>query len=450
MIHRSRSLARLQVAVMLGVVASFVAATGVATVQARSIDRDVAGLVQDVVPSVEALAAARGNLHRIESFLDHRLSVAARGAVVSEDALAALRQGVEGALARYLTFPFFPGERERFADVRSSVTTAETDVEHAADLIGRGDLDQARLATSVAREDIDRADLALERLEDFDALQGQRLAVDAEKTRTATMRTAFLLDGIAVALALLATALTVYALRRRVDQIEQASASAEQRSSELEQFAGRVAHDVLSPLMAVGLGLELLRPRAAGDPRSERAVARARSSLARVRRIVDGLLEFAKAGAQPDRRAHADVEAVVADVVDGVRADAEAAGIAVSADSIPPVEVACAPGLLTSILSNLVRNAVKYMGDAEEKRVVIRVAASERVRFEVEDTGPGIPPGLGGKLFEPFVRGPEAQRVSGAGLGLATVKRLVEAHGGELGYASRTGGGTVFWCELPR
>src|SRR5256885_15977940 len=70
-----------------------------------------------------------------------------------------------------------------------------------------------------------------------------------------------------------------------------------------------------------------------------------------------------------------------------------------------------------------------------------------RSLFEVEDTGPGIPPALGQRIFEPYFRGPNTG-APGIGLGLATVKRLVESHSGTLGVRAGAKGGRLFWVEL--
>jgi signal transduction histidine kinase len=108
--------------------------------------------------------------------------------------------------------------------------------------------------------------------------------------------------------------------------------------------------------------------------------------------------------------------------------------------------------VLSSIVSNLVRNAITHMGARELRHVRIRVGpgeTTEAVRIEVEDTGPGIPEALGDRIFEAFVRGAGADQ-SGIGLGLATVKRLVTAHGGNVGFRSRAGVGTLFFVDLPR
>ncbi|MDF2695692.1 MAG: sensory transduction histidine kinase, partial [Labilithrix sp.] len=113
--------------------------------------------------------------------------------------------------------------------------------------------------------------------------------------------------------------------------------------------------------------------------------------------------------------------------------------------------VACSTGVLVSLVSNLLENAIKYMGNAPVKRVTVHVhEADGRVRFEVRDTGPGVAPSLKDRIFDPYVRAGESG-VPGLGLGLATVRRLVEAHGGSVGVRPNEGGaGSIFWFELPK
>jgi signal transduction histidine kinase len=89
------------------------------------------------------------------------------------------------------------------------------------------------------------------------------------------------------------------------------------------------------------------------------------------------------------------------------------------------------------------------MGSGDVRRVTVRARREDRgLRLEVEDTGSGIPPELQASVFEPFVRG-QHQSVNGTGLGLATVKRLVESHRGAVGMQSAYGRGSLFWVELP-
>jgi signal transduction histidine kinase len=175
----------------------------------------------------------------------------------------------------------------------------------------------------------------------------------------------------------------------------------------------------------------------------------------RARLIADGLLAFARAGARPEPGVEADVAEVIAGAIKEI-----AAGQGEREREIPlvsevdaPGKVACNPGVLASLVSNLLRNAIKYAGDVPAPRVVVRASScadrhGARVRIEVEDNGPGLPPELGEQVFEPYVRGPNSGQ-PGIGLGLATVKRIADAHGGRVGVRSVLGAGCTFSVELP-
>jgi signal transduction histidine kinase len=161
------------------------------------------------------------------------------------------------------------------------------------------------------------------------------------------------------------------------------------------------------------------------------------------------LLEFARSGAQPSAQIETDVQTVVDDLVEGVRGEAEERKIEIRVEPCASCVVRCSPGVLTSLVSNLVRNAIKYMGKAEVRRIALRVVdVGDRWRICVEDTGPGIPVEKKSVLFEPYVR--VDSKEPGIGLGLATVKRLTEAHGGRVGVESSSGSGSTFWFELPK
>jgi signal transduction histidine kinase len=332
-------------------------------------------------------------------------------------------------------------------DNRSSPTVEQADRTIAA--VEAGDRPAYHAALIDEGREARHADGAFETLIAFKASQGERLAVHALEVRRSTLRAAFALDGLAVLFAIAATAVAVVSLRRNVSALVQASDAAEQRSSELDQFAGRVAHDVLSPLMNVTLALHIVGKRLPPEDPAQRAGTRANRALSRVRRMVEGLLELARAGAGAKSGSSCDIVEVVGDVVEGTHAEAEARGINVDVASLEEANAACSAGVLTSVVQNLVRNAIKYMEDGERKRITIRAgASSDRVWLEVEDTGPGIAPGALRSIFEPFVRATTVGE--GAGLGLATVKRLVEAHGGCVGCRSRLGEGSLFRVDLPQ
>ena len=81
-------------------------------------------------------------------------------------------------------------------------------------------------------------------------------------------------------------------------------------------------------------------------------------------------------------------------------------------EEVPACAVECSPGVLLSLLGNLLRNAIKYLGDAKTREVTLRIKTRRnRVLFEIEDTGPGIPAHLTRRVFEPYVRLPSTRPV---------------------------------------
>jgi signal transduction histidine kinase len=180
-------------------------------------------------------------------------------------------------------------------------------------------------------------------------------------------------------------------------------------------------------------------------------LVRARKQVRQMDELLEALLEFARSGASPAPGAAADLAEVLENVVTEMRLAAEAQGAALEIAPCPPSRVACPAGALASVVGNLLQNALKFLpaGGQALPRVAVRVSPQgKRVRVEVEDNGPGIPPGQEHAIFQPFVRGDRTR--PGIGLGLATVKRIVEAYGGKVGVESRLGQGSRFWFELPR
>jgi signal transduction histidine kinase len=253
------------------------------------------------------------------------------------------------------------------------------------------------------------------------------------------------LCGVSV---LLSAALAFSAIRygRRYDAVQR------ERADEMEAFAGRVAHDLRGPLSPAGLALQCVQRTLGEDDPRWKTLERGRRSLLNVEALIDDLLAFARAGAKPDREASSSLQDVAATVVQDLEPQARDEGVRVLVEELPACTLACSHGVLSSILLNLVGNSLKYMPpDVAEKTVRVRGAQKGRqlVHVEVSDTGKGLPVGDTRRLFEPYVR---ANRVKpGLGLGLATVRRLVEAHGGSVGARARSedGTGAVFWFEMP-
>jgi two-component system sensor histidine kinase CpxA len=194
-----------------------------------------------------------------------------------------------------------------------------------------------------------------------------------------------------------------------------------------KRFLGDIAHELCSPLARMEMALGVLEQRAA--PGQGDYVNDVREEVRHMSALVNELLSFSKAGLRTK-----DIElrpVALAELFARVIAR-EAQGksdITVNADAAP--KVLADPDLLARAIGNVLRNAVRYAGDAGP----ITIAATTRgegVLLAITDSGPGVPPETLHRLFDPFYR-PETARTregGGAGLGLAIVKSCVEACGG--------------------
>jgi two-component system sensor histidine kinase CpxA len=205
-----------------------------------------------------------------------------------------------------------------------------------------------------------------------------------------------------------------------------------------KQFLADVAHEMTSPLARLQIALGVVEPQM---PEKSRAAFRdVQEDVQMMAEMMNELLLFSRAGVQAERGppGAVDVAAVIADVLER---DDPAQRVRVD---IPPATNARAHGsLLARALSNLVRNALRYAGERSGPIEVVAERAADEVRIAVRDRGPGVPEAALSKLGEPFFR-PEASRSrdsGGFGLGLAIVRRCVEACGGEVAFRNRPGGG---------
>jgi signal transduction histidine kinase len=145
-----------------------------------------------------------------------------------------------------------------------------------------------------------------------------------------------------------------------------------------------------------------------------------------------------------------DLRLVVSEVTERLKTVAEGKGLALSVERpSEALEVFCDPGDIERIVVNLVGNAVKYTSKGGVRVSLGR--ADGRVRFEVADTGIGIPKDALPFLFNEFYRANNAKAAgeSGTGLGLAIVKLLITRYGGDITVASEEGAGTTMTVTLP-
>lgn len=430
------------------VVGSFVAATLAIRSATESIDGLAAQVVSNATPSIEHLAGVRGSSRALRLALSQYVDPRARTEQMPAQLDAEL-SALGDEVRAYLKLPPFPGEDARWLAVQQHWARFDELVQRTRRLIETGEDDRARAllvdGVAAAGERLEAA--ALEAIA-FNGESGRQLALKIQETRRRAAVLEDFLTGFCVLLGVGAALVLDRQVRARRALAESHASALEARADELEQFAGRVAHDLRNPLATAKLAASALQRGSGREPVADTA-ARILRALNRAESLTSGLLEFARAGARPDPGARTSPAPILEDVVAGLAPSAEGADIEIRVEHVPPVLVACHGGVYLSLVSNLIRNAIKYMGSASERRIVVRVVDGAAVRTEVIDSGPGIEPSIQRSLFDPYVRAPGSGR-DGLGLGLATVKKLVESHGGRVGLVSAPGAGSTFWFELPR
>jgi two-component system sensor histidine kinase CpxA len=227
---------------------------------------------------------------------------------------------------------------------------------------------------------------------------------------------------------------------KRRDELGNLGASVNRMAARLDahmsgqkRFLGDVAHELCSPLARLQMATGILTDQA--PPALQATVGDVREEVQQMSTLVNELLAFTKAGMQardvaltPTR-----IESVAREALE--REDA-AGRVTVAVD--PELHAMAEPALLGRAIGNLVRNAVRYAGDAGPISLTA-TRSGKQVSIALEDDGPGVPPGDIDRLGEPFFR-PDLARTregGGVGLGLAIVRNSIAACGGEVRFANR-------------
>ena len=253
-----------------------------------------------------------------------------------------------------------------------------------------------------------------------------------------------------------------YEMRRRVQAEESealavARAAAEAASAAKSQFLANMSHELRTPLNAI-LGYAALLKRGDLDPSQQAtAIDTIQHSGEHLLTMISDVLDIAKveAGKMELLTGPFDIRACVATVAEMVRLRAEEKGLRFTAtvgDTVPR-DVVADQKRVRQVLINLLANAVKFTATGEVHLDVTVVAGddtSASLRFEISDTGVGIPPDQLGRIFRPFEQvGNAIDRSGGTGLGLSITSQIVHMMRGEIRVESTVGAGSRFVFEAP-
>ncbi|MEX2319120.1 MAG: ATP-binding protein [Bauldia sp.] len=221
-------------------------------------------------------------------------------------------------------------------------------------------------------------------------------------------------------------------------------------NQDLAQFAYLASHDLQEPLRMVASYLELLERRFADslDDEAREFIGYAVDGATRMKRLINDLLDYSRAGNASLRTAEVDTGELVGTVL---RTLSIPIGEVHGQVTVEPMPAIAADGeQLGRVFQNLVENALKYRSRAAPRIRIAAEALDGFWKFSVRDNGIGVDPRFADKVFEIFKRLHGRDKYPGTGIGLAICKLIVDRHGGRIWVEPRPNGGSVFSFTIPR
>jgi len=222
-------------------------------------------------------------------------------------------------------------------------------------------------------------------------------------------------------------------------------------------FVSNVSHELKTPLTSIRMFSELLAEERVADPNKQRAYLQIiTAETARLTRLINNVLDFSRME-RGEKKYHfrdAELISLVRETVETYRPHLENCGFELEC-TLPPGEIPIRADTdaIAQVIVNLLSNAEKYSNG--EKKILVEVSRREGplpcAEARILDRGAGVPRGSEDRIFEKFYRAHDSlgSGIQGSGLGLTLARQIARAHGGDVIYEAREGGGSCFCLRLP-
>ncbi|HYO79300.1 MAG TPA: PAS domain S-box protein [Thermoanaerobaculia bacterium] len=239
------------------------------------------------------------------------------------------------------------------------------------------------------------------------------------------------------------------AVEEKADELARLARALETSNRELDQFAYVASHDLKAPLRGIAnlsqwIEEDIGTQNLSDESREHLALLRGR--VHRMEALIDGILQYSRAGRVREKAEQVDVRKLVEEVVD-LLAPPPSIKIEVAAD-LPTIESERLP--LQQVFQNLIGNAIKYTRRPDPRITVSGTDTGDHWEFAVRDNGPGIPAEYHNKIFGLFQTLEARDKVEATGIGLSIVQKTVDSRGGTVRIESEPGQGTTFHFSWPK
>lgn len=235
-------------------------------------------------------------------------------------------------------------------------------------------------------------------------------------------------------------------LKKLNASLESANRELQQTNKELKEFAYVAAHDLKTPLRAIGVLANWISTDYADkfDEKGREQIKLLVGRAERMSKLIDNLLEYSKTG-QPSQKKQVDLNNVLSEVISGIKSPEN---VEITVENHMPT-IVCDKTRMTRVFANLLNNAVQCVDKPKGQIKVSSVQEDGFWKFSVTDNGPGIDQKYHEKIFKICQTLSPHDDIGGTGIGLSIVKKIVENNGGRIWLESEVGKGSAFYFTLP-
>ena len=240
-------------------------------------------------------------------------------------------------------------------------------------------------------------------------------------------------------------------VEERTLELQQTNKELHRSNADLESFAYAASHDLQEPLRMITSFLQMIK-KSQGDRLDEDGqeyIEFALSGVKRLTGLIRALLNYSRLDQQEFALCETDMETVVKDRLADLSTLIEERKAEIQFRSLP-TSLECEPVMLGMVFYNIIGNAIKFNRSELPRINIWSEEKPDQWVFYIQDNGIGIPADKKDQIFEPFKRLHSVQEFAGTGVGLASCRKIIERHGGEIHLTSEMGKGTTFYFTLPK